>query len=302
MRSVRMLAVAAAIIFALLAGAGYSTFYMKGPEVHARAAILIDSESGDILFAQNEDVPFPAASMTKLMTAYLVLEKIQAGAFGWNDGVRITENAVGSEGVAIPVKAGDILTVRDLFMAMEIASANNAAVALAEKAAGTETEFTEWMNRKARDIGLSEHTHFVNATGLANRNGQESTMTAADVAKLAARLIGDYPEILAISSMAEYRLHYDGSIVHSTNAMLNDANFSFKGVDGLKTGFTDGAGYCFAGTAKNGGTRLISVVMGADSKEERFLQTKKLFAYGFKKPYFPPIKQALANEISRLGL
>ncbi|WP_253701726.1 D-alanyl-D-alanine carboxypeptidase family protein [Bacillus sp. FJAT-27445] len=302
MKKLRRLAMVSAIIFALLAGAGYSAFYIKGPDVHARAAILIDSETKEVHFAKNEDTPFPAASMTKLMTAYLILEKIQAGEFGWNDGVKISGNAVGSEGVAIPVKLGDTLTVRDLFMAMEIASANNAAVALAEKAAGTEVEFTEWMNRKARDIGLSEHTRFVNATGLANRNGHESVMTAADVAQMAARLIEDYPEILAISSKIEYQLHYDQSIVRSTNAMLINPDFAFKGVDGLKTGFTDGAGYCFAGTAKVGGTRLISVVMGADGKEARFSETKRLFAYGFKKPYFPPIKQVVANEISRFGL
>ncbi|WP_053365222.1 D-alanyl-D-alanine carboxypeptidase family protein [Bacillus sp. FJAT-27245] len=302
MKRIYRLAAAAAIIFALLAGAGYSTFYIKGPIVNARAAILIDSETKDVLFAQNEDMPFPAASMTKLMTAYLILEKIQAGKFGWNDGVKISESAVGSEGVSLPVKLGDTLTVRDLFMAMEIASANNAAVALAEKAAGTEAEFTAWMNQKARDIGLSEHTQFINATGLANRNGQESMMTAADVAALATRLIEDYPEILAISSLLEYRLQYDGLVILTTNAMLSNPDFAFKGVDGLKTGFTDAAGYCFAGTAKVGRKRLISVVMGTDGKEARFSETKKLFAYGFKKPYFPPVKQAVAKEISRFGL
>ncbi|WP_409273831.1 D-alanyl-D-alanine carboxypeptidase family protein [Neobacillus sp. SCS-31] len=302
MKKMRRLTAFAVLIFAMLAGAGYSAFYINGPDVHARAAILIDSETKDVLFAQNEDTPFPAASMTKLMTAYLVLEKIQLGTFDWNDGVIISANAVSSEGVAIPVKLGDTLTVRDLFMAMEIASANNAAVALAEKAAGTEGEFTEWMNQKAREIGLSEHTRFVNATGLANRNGLESKMTARDVAILAGRLIADYPDILAISSMPDYTLQYDGSVIFTTNAMLNNPDFSFKGVDGLKTGFTNAAGYCFAGTAEIGGTRLISVVMGADGKDERFIETKKLFAYGFKKPFFPPIKQALAKEIGRLGL
>jgi len=304
MNKFRRLAAAALVLAILLATAGISRFYIKGPAISAKAVILIDSETKKVILAENETTPMPAASMTKMMTAYLILEKIQSGGISWNDKVTITAASSHTDGVTIPVAPGDKLTVRDLFISMEVASANNAAVALAEMTAGSEGKFTDWMNEKAKQIGLSDKTMFINASGLPDHAGRESLMTASDVAILATRLISDFPEILAISNLKSYQLKHDGATLVTTNAMISGTqpDLYFKGVDGLKTGYTSAAGYCFAGTAMQNDKRLISVVMGTESPEARFIETKKLFAYGFRKPYFPPIKQYITGKMESLGL
>ncbi|OCA83274.1 hypothetical protein A8F94_19435 [Bacillus sp. FJAT-27225] len=279
-----------------------SSPYIHPPEIEARAAIVMDAESNEVLFAKNEEEPFAAASMTKMMTEYLVLEAIQKGYLSWEDRVQISGNAVSSEGVFIPVKLGDELTVRDLFIAMAVASANNAAVALAERLSGSEKSFVSLMNSKAEEFGLSNETVFVNATGLQDQaTGEESRMAASDVARLAVRLIDDFSEILVVSSLSEYVLAYDGSTIYTTNEMLDGhpSGLAFKGVDGLKTGYTTKAGYCFAGTAKQGERRLISVVMGTNEKQSRFIETKKLFAYGFKDPNIPSLKYHASEVFTR---
>lgn len=297
--------VAAFLVLAILLGmAGISRFYINGPAINAKAVILIEPETQKVILAENENTPMPAASMTKMMTAYLILEKIQSGEISWDDEVTITAASYQTDGVTIDVKPGDNLTVRDLFNAMEVASANNAAVALAEMAAGSEEKFTISMNQKANQIGLSDKTKFINASGLPDQNGRESLMTASDVAILATRLISDFPEILAISNQKNYQLKHDGAMLVTTNAMISGTqpDLYFKGVDGLKTGYTSSAGYCFAGTAVQNDKRLISVVMGTESPNARFIETKKLFAYGFRKPYLPPIKHFISGKMESLGL
>ncbi|EJR54685.1 hypothetical protein IIM_01625 [Bacillus cereus VD107] len=255
--------------------------------IQAKAAILMDAESGKIIYKKNEVMPFAPASMSKMMTEYIVLEQIENGSIKWNDSVTITSNAVNSEGVKIYVKDGDRLTVRELFHAMVISSANNAAIALAEHISKSEKDFTLLMNEKAKQLQLSTQTHFVNATGLANEKNEESKMTALDAAKLAQHLIKNYPNILEVTKLTSFNLR--GTTVNTTNKMLYPSNrrLYFQGVDGLKTGFTDAAGYCFTGTAKQDGKRLISVVMGTSNGSQRFIETKKLFSYGFNKLYIP---------------
>ncbi|MED1411237.1 MULTISPECIES: D-alanyl-D-alanine carboxypeptidase family protein [Bacillus] len=255
--------------------------------IQAKAAILMDAESGKIIYKKNEDMPFAPASMSKMMTEYIVLEQIENGSIKWDDSVTISSKAVNSEGVKIYVKDGDRLTVRELFHAMVISSANNAAIALAEHISKSEKDFTLLMNEKAKQLQLSTQTHFVNATGLANEKNEESKMTALDAAKLAQHLIKSYPNILEVTKLTSFNLR--GTTVNTTNKMLYPSNrrLYFKEVDGLKTGFTDAAGYCFTGTAKQDGKRLISVVMGTSNGSQRFIETKKLFSYGFDKLYIP---------------
>lgn len=261
------------------------------PTVVAKAAVLMDAASGKLLYSLNSEEPLPPASMSKMMTEYIVLENIQNGSIKWTDRVSMTNSQMDSEAAKLFVHKGDSLTVKDLFLAMVISSANNAAVSLAEKIAGSEPAFTVLMNQKAMELGLSEATHFVNATGLENAEdpGQTTVMTAHDVAQLAYRLVNDFPEVLETTRLPSYRLNYGGIHLTSTNLMLGADNpdVQFEGVDGLKTGFTDQAGYCFAGTAKQGNKRLISVVMGASDETSRFIETKKLFSYGFGKTYLP---------------
>lgn len=278
----------------------YFQFYVKEPTLQAKAAILMDAQSGKVLYKKNDNIPLAPASMSKMMTEYIVLECIQNGSLNWNDSVTISPKAVNSEGVKIDVQVGARLTVRDLFHAMAISSANNAAVALAEHIAKTEEDFTKLMNEKAKQLELSTHTNFVNATGLANEQNEESQMTALDVAKLAQNLLKKYPNVLEITKLTSYELNQNGVILKTTNKMLYAGNkkLYFQGIDGLKTGFTDEAGYCFTGTAKKGGKRMISVVMGTSDDAERFKETKKLFAYGFHEfslyiPFIEEIKSSL---------
>lgn len=274
-------------------------FSIKEPDVKAKSYILIDAESEERLIGKNEDVPFAAASMTKLMTEYLVLESIKNGSLDWGDQVGVSAYASSVEGVRINVPIGARLTVRDLFNAMVVASANNAAVSLAEAVAGSEEAFTNQMNQKAKELGLSDLTHFVNATGLSNSKNEESQMTARDVSILAVKLLERYPEILEITKLTSYQLQYDGLVVQSTNQMLDENNPALwlEGVDGLKTGFTDQAGYCFAGTVEQDGERFISVVMGTDETDARFIETKKLFSYGLDKPYIPSVKTVVKEVV-----
>ncbi|HDX9707856.1 TPA: D-alanyl-D-alanine carboxypeptidase [Bacillus thuringiensis] len=269
------------ICIAVIIGLFFLKTYISEPNIQAKSAILMDAETGEIIYKKNEDVPLAPASMSKMMTEYIVLEKIENGSLKWNDFVTISPNAVNSGGVKINVKVGDHLTVRELFHAMVISSANNAAIALAEHISKSEKNFTQLMNEKAKQLQLSTHTRFVTATGLADERNEESQMTALDVAKLAQHLLKHYPGVLKITKLTSFNLH--GTTLKTTDQMLYPSNkkLYFQGVDGLKTGFTDAAGYCFTGTAKQNDKRMISVVMGTNNDTRRFIETKKLLSYAF---------------------
>ncbi|ACK61837.1 TPA: D-alanyl-D-alanine carboxypeptidase [Bacillus cereus] len=253
------------------------------PEINAKAAMIIDASDGDIIYQYNENEAFAPASMSKMMTAYLLLESIHNGKVRWEDPVKISAKAAQTEGARIPVQVNDTLTVKDLYHALMIESANNSAVALAEHMAKSEKDFVQLMDAKAKQLKMSEHAKFANASGLQEPDGSETKMTAADVAQLAYHLIKDYPEILEVTHLRQSQLAFNNINVISTNDMLNKNNKSLyiEGMDGLKTGFTDSAGYCFTGTAKQGDNRIITVVMGTSSKTKRFTETNKLMSYAF---------------------
>lgn len=253
------------------------------PEINAKAAMIIDASDGDIIYQYNENEAFAPASMSKMMTAYLLLESIHNGKVRWEDPVKISAKAAQTEGARIPVQVNDTLTVKDLYHALMIESANNSAVALAEHMAKSEKDFVQLMDAKAKQLKMSEHAKFANASGLQEPDGSETKMTAGDVAQLAYHLIKDYPEILEVTHLLQSQLAFNNINVISTNDMLNKNNKSLyiEGMDGLKTGFTDSAGYCFTGTAKQGDNRIITVVMGTSSKTKRFTETNKLMSYAF---------------------
>ncbi|ALZ62354.1 D-alanyl-D-alanine carboxypeptidase DacA precursor [Bacillus cereus] len=253
------------------------------PEINAKAAMIIDASDGDIIYQYNENEAFAPASMSKMMTAYLLLESIHNGKVRWEDPVKISAKAAQTEGARIPVQVNDTLTVKDLYHALMIESANNSAVALAEHMAKSEKDFVQLMDAKAKQLKMSEHAKFANASGLQEPDGSETKMTAGDVAQLAYHLIKDYPEILEVTHLRQSQLAFNNINVISTNDMLNKNNKSLyiEGMDGLKTGFTDSAGYCFTGTAKQGDNRIITVVMGTSSKTKRFTETNKLMSYAF---------------------
>ena len=268
------------------------------------AAILIDAESGKILYEQNADTSLGIASMTKMMTEYLLLDAIKEGTVSWDQQYRVTEYTykVSQDRALsnVPLRADGTYTIRELYEAMVIYSANAATIAIAETIAGTETEFIKLMNAKAEELGL-EGYKFVNSTGLNNANlfgmhpagtgaADENVMSAKSMAKLAYHLLKDHPEVLETSKIAKktFREGTDDAIeMENWNFMLPGLVFEYEGVDGLKTGTTDFAGHCFTGTAKRGDTRLIAVVMkavdsqGVGSYEARFDATAKLFDYGF---------------------
>ncbi|MGD9677762.1 MAG: D-alanyl-D-alanine carboxypeptidase family protein [Vulcanibacillus sp.] len=262
----------------------------KDLEVNAITAILVDGNSGKILYGKNIDKPLPPASMTKMMVEYIVLEYINAGELNWNDIVTASEYASwlgATGGSAVYLAEGEKNTVKDLFDAMAVASANDATVALAEHIANTETDFVKLMNEKSQELGM-EHTYFLTSTGYPAEelgdyapiiNG-EHVMSAKDAAILAWHLINDYPESLKINGQPSIEFR-PGNTFKSWNFMLPGLVFEYEGVDGLKTGHTSQAGYCFTATAKRDDIRLISVVFGTDSEISRFNETKKIFDYGF---------------------
>ncbi|GLV63596.1 D-alanyl-D-alanine carboxypeptidase [Bacillus mycoides] len=254
------------------------------PEIDAKAAIIIDASNGEVIYQNNENEAVAPASMSKMMTAYLVLESIHNGKVRWEDPVKISEKSAQTEGAKIPMQVNDTLTVKDLYHALMIESANNSAVALAEHVAKTEKNFVQLMNEKAKQLEMSDKAKFANASGLQEPDGSETKMTAADVAKLAYHLIKDYPEILEVTHLHQSQLAFNNINVTNTNEMLNKNNKALyiEGIDGLKTGFTDSAGYCFTGTAKQGDNRVITVVMGTKSKTKRFTETNKLMSYAFQ--------------------
>ncbi|WP_152395335.1 D-alanyl-D-alanine carboxypeptidase family protein [Paenibacillus guangzhouensis] len=271
--------------------------HITEPTIEAQAALLIDAKSGEVIFEKNADTPLPAASMSKMMTEYLVLEQLHEGKISWNDEVPITEHAANVEGARIDLRSGDRVTVRDLYVAMLIPSANNAAVALAEYIAGDEERFAAEMNQKGLELGL-KNSYFINASGLTDGD-QATQMTAKDLGKLAKALLKDFPEVLKTTSLPEYTMKFSSERVRSTNHMLQDPELAAEGLDGLKTGFTNKAGYCFTGTAARDGRRLISVVMGAQDSDTRFIETQKLFAMGFDSVYIPTFRSIIvkAKEI-----
>ncbi|MBJ6361747.1 D-alanyl-D-alanine carboxypeptidase family protein [Paenibacillus sp. GCM10012307] len=264
------------------------------------SAILMDAATGQILFSANADEALPPASMSKMMTEYIVMEEIKAGNLKWEDVVTVGRNAATTTrgGSHVFLAEGEKYTVKELFIAMAVGSANDASIALAEKVAGTEEAFAQRMNTTAQELGL-ETARFINATGLSRNDlspeyqpesiSGETVMSAKDAAMLAYHILKEHPEFLEFSSIPSYKFRErDDKPLINYNYMLESnkdntylRQFAYEGLDGMKTGHTKEAKYCFTGTAERNGMRLISVVMGTDSNADRFRQSEKLLDYGF---------------------
>ncbi|MBC1551499.1 D-alanyl-D-alanine carboxypeptidase [Listeria booriae] len=255
-------------------------FWNKGmnaaPTVNANSALLVSLKHDKTLFEENTDQKVPIASLTKLMTAYIVLESIHNKQLSWDEGLTL-KRLDDPRAVSLQARTGKTYySVQDLFATMMIMSANDAAEALAERV--NSTDFVGEMNAKAKELGLKK-TKYVNATGL-DSNGEESMSTAGDLLILAKELISDYPEILETTSRTSY-VTKDGNTVHTTNDLLQENEVD--GLDGLKTGFTDQAGYCLIATAVQNGDRLIAVVLGSRTDNNRMKSAETLLDYGFSK-------------------
>ena len=242
---------------------------------NAKNAILIEAGSKEILFEKNKDEKVSVASLTKMMVQLIILEKIEDKLIKWDDVVVASSNASGMGGTQIWLSTGEKMSVLDLFKGMSIASANDATVALAEYVSGTEEEFVKLMNDKAKKIGM-KNTTFKNSTGL-DEDGHFST--AYDLAILASELVKK-EEIFKFSSSYEDYIRVNTPNKYwlvNTNKLLR----FFEGCDGLKTGFTDAAGYTMTATAKRDNLRLIAVVLGEKEGKVRNNETIELLNYGF---------------------
>lgn len=244
-------------------------------DISAKSAILVDFNTGKVLYSKNENEPLAMASMTKVMSMLLIMEKIDDGSLKYDDIVEISTESSSMGGSQIFLNPGDKYKVIDLLKGVAMASANDAVVALAEKTYGSKEHFIEAMNKKAESLGL-KNTHFVNVHGL-DEEGHYSS--AYDMSVMARELL-KHEKILDFTKVyEEYLTKPDGSQIWLVNT--NKLVRFYDGVDGLKTGFTQNAGYCLTATGKKNNLRLISVVMGEESIEKRSSDTVKLLNYGF---------------------
>lgn len=261
----------------------------SAPEVNAKGYILIDYHTGKVLAEGNADTPLAPASLTKMMTSYVVGTEIKNGNIKPDDQVTISENAWAkkySDSSKMFIEVGATISVNELNRGIIIQSGNDACVAIAEHIAGTEGAFVELMNAHAKRLGMASTT-FSNAHGLPD---EAQRTTARDMSKLSVALIRDVPEEYKIYAEKEYL--FNGIKQYNRNGLLWDKTLN---VDGIKTGHTAEAGYSLITSATKDGMRLISVVMGTDSAKTREAENKKLLTYGFR--FFETFSPYQAGEV-----
>lgn len=242
---------------------------------NAKSAILIERDTGAVLFEKNSDEKLSPASMTKIMTMLLIMEALESGKIQLNEKVRTSEYAASMGGSQIFLEEGEEMTVDEMLRAISIGSANDASVAMAERIAGSEKHFVEMMNDKAKELGL-KNTKFQNATGLPVEDHYSSARDMAILAK----------ELLKHEQIIKYTSQYESYLREGTDKKFWLVNTNrlvkyYPGVDGLKTGFTNEAKYCLTATAKKGDMRVIAVVFGAPTSKERNKQITQMFDYAF---------------------
>ncbi|MDD4189283.1 MAG: D-alanyl-D-alanine carboxypeptidase [Eubacteriales bacterium] len=248
-----------------------SSFAAGRFDTPAKSAILTEFSTGTVLFEKDSDMALPPASITKLMTLLLCYEAVENGSANWDDQVYVSEKAWKAEGTRMFLEVGSKAPFRDIIKGISVQSANDGCIAVAEHISGSEESFAKLMNRRAAELGMTAST-FKNSSGLP---AEGHKMSARDIATLARYLITSYPEILEIESMTEYT--YNNIVQYNRNPLLGE----YDGADGLKTGWTNEAGYCIAGTAERDGMRLIAVVLNTKDDSERFDATVKILDYGF---------------------
>lgn len=256
-------------------------------ESRAESAILMDAVSGQVLYEKNADKPMPPASITKIMTLLLAFEALERNDVSWDEPVKVSERAWGKEGSTMFLELGREVEFGQILMGISIVSANDGCVAVAEHLCGSEEAFVQLMNSKATELGLTK-SKFKNSHGLPE-NGH--VMSARDIAVLSRELITKYPRILEIESQTEFTYDAEKFAPQKNRNPLLDR---FPGADGLKTGWTDEAGYCLVGTAKQDNMRLISVVLRTKDEEDRLLASTELLNYGFNN--FEQITAVEADE------
>ena len=242
---------------------------------NVRSAILIERDTGKVLYEKNSKEELPPASMTKIMTMLLIMEAIDHGKLTWNEKIRTSEYAASMGGSQIFLEPGEEMTTKQMLMGISIGSGNDASVAMAERIAGSEDAFVDMMNAKAKELGL-KNTFFKNTTGLPVSGHFSSAYDMAIMAK----------ELLKYEDITKFTGMYEAYLRENTDKKFWLVNTNklvrfYPGVDGLKTGFTTEAKYCLTATAQKNGMRVIAVVFGAPTSKERNAQVTKMFNYAF---------------------
>ena len=239
----------------------------------SHAALLMEKTTGQILYAQNEHEALPPASVTKIMTVLLTMEAIDSGRIALDDMVTVSAYAAGMGGSQVFLAEGEQMSVDDLLKAVCVSSGNDAAVALAEHVAGVTELFVEQMNNRARELGMND-THFVNCTGL---TAEGHVTSAYDIALMSRELLLHHPEVRNYTTIWMDTLRSGTFGLSNTNKLIR----FYDGATGLKTGFTQEAGYCISATAERDGMELIAVIMKGNTSDSRNADAKTLLNYGF---------------------
>ncbi|MES2408190.1 MAG: D-alanyl-D-alanine carboxypeptidase family protein [Pseudomonadota bacterium] len=242
------------------------------PKLAAKAWLLLDMQSGQVLAEHNADQRIEPASLTKLMSAYLTFAALHRGQIKLTDSLPVSEKASKAEGSRMFIEPNKPVSVADLLRGMIVQSGNDATMALAEAVGGSEAGFVEMMNKQTQRLGMS-NTHFANPTGLPDA---QNYSTARDLSRLAAALVRDFPEYYPLYSIKEYT--YNGITQANRNRLL----WTDPSVDGLKTGHTKNAGYCLIASSHRGTRRLLSVVLDTESDSARAMESQRLLNYGFQ--------------------
>lgn len=282
------------IIFLL----SFSTFSFANStpvfEVEATSALLLDFESGQILFSQNGQSEHVPASLVKIMTMYVAFDQIAAGKINLDDQTRVSEAPWRMTGSKMFLEPNELVTIDQLLTGIAVVSGNDACVAIAEAMAGSETLYVQWMNEKAQSLGLD--LHFVDVHGLS----QENTVTAESIAKLVQHYLEDYPEAIKYHQQESFSYKPRSSKTPIVQPNRNGLLRTYEGADGLKTGHLQVAGYNLVGTAVQNNRRLISVVLGGTSEAKREAETAKLLNYGYRNFDLVNISRLLEDKTTKV--
>ena len=284
------------LCFSLLAGLLPCRVHALALDLSAKSAVLMDVATGTILYEQNAHEPLAPASVTKVMTMLLIMEAIDGGKIRWEDTVTASEAAAAKGGSQIYLKVGETMTVSDMVKSIAVSSANDCACAMAEHLAGSESAFVELMNQKAQELGMGD-THFVNCTGLDDDpEAMKHRTSAHDIAIMSRELLKNHPDIKNFTTIWMDTVRNGAFGLSNTNKMVR----FYDGCTGLKTGFTNGAGYCLSASAQRDGMELIATVMGSDTSAERFASAKGMLDYGFANfaLYNPVVQEGAAVAVT----
>ena len=267
-------------------------------DIPAKSALLMDVETGTVLYESNAHEALAPASVTKVMTMLLIMEAIDDHRIGWDDTVTASEAAAAKGGSQVYLKVGETMSVADMVKSIAVSSANDCACAMAEHIAGSETAFVEMMNTRAKELGMNDTT-FVNCTGLDDDEAAKNHKTSAyDIAVMSRQLLKYHPDIKKYTTIWMDTIRNGTFGLSNTNKLVR----FYPGATGLKTGFTSGAGYCLSASAERDGLELIAVVMGSATSQERFSACKSMLDYGFSN--FSLVQPEIGEELSvpvRLG-